>query len=566
MDRGMRKISEKKYKIILWSALLAVLIINVFYWGIQKEGYFCDEVYSYHYSNQVDFPIITEDRAEKSWQDSWHDSDFFIDYLTISEEEAFDITGVYRSAQKDNHPPVFYTLMEISCSIFSKMFPGTFSKWCGIMINIFFYILSIVVLYKLAKEVLQSDFWAIAVCILYGFSSGAVSTAVFIRMYMLYTFWSLLFAYVNALLWKRLWDRDKDTGIGLYFGLFVTAALGILSHYYFLIYAFFICVVIWGYSLWVKRYRFAVKYALVMAGSLICSYLIYPRMRYDLFSGMRGTEAFQNFKDQLDWKDAFGDFVSVVNAELFGRAGGLLIVLLCGMVIAVFILVGWNIKKNMTDQNSVRVVLEKKEKRRSMEFHVDIHDMAVIQMLFAVVFYMLLMAKIAPYQEDRYIFNIFPLIMLVVVYVARKLSVALRCSRRSEIFMVAVLFVFTVVGYMSSGVNYLYKGTEEKLQTASTYSDLPVFYINYGSTYRACADSVYFAKACYTYPTREENIDGISEAVSELEETDLSRFLVYIDLNCQDISAVIGRIEEELGTGRSRWLFDTEYSAVYIIE
>ena len=487
----------------------------------------------------------------------------------MSADETFDIKGVWKSIEQDPHPPIFYILMELSCSVFSVLFPGVFTKWCGIAINIFFFILAITVLYKLSKKILQSDFWAISVCALYGFSTGAVSTVVFIRMYMIFTFFALLFAYVNATLWEKIRNEEKASSKGAYLALFATTVMGILTQYYFFIYAFFICIVIWGYSLWAKKYRFAVEYALTMAAGLICSYLIYPRMRYDLFGGMRGTEAFQNFKDKENWGDSFKEFIAIINAELFGNAGGLLLIALIGMVICALVLLQWNVKKSVTSQNSIRIVLERKEKKQSLEFHIDIHDMIVVQMLLAALFYIVLMAKIAPYQEDRYIFNIFPQIMLIVVYIFRKLFIMLRSSRRAEIFGVIILLIFTGVGYISSGINYLYKGTEEKLQTASAYSDLPVFYINYGSTYRACADSIYFVKAQYTYPARIENIGEFSEALYELEtreEADTSRCLIYIDLNTVDIDAVISRIKEELKMNEARWLFDTQYSAVYIIE
>lgn len=558
----------KMNKMLLMGALLFALVVNLFYWGSRKEGYFCDEVYSYHYTNRVDAPYITVD-GEETWQETWHDTDFFRDYLTMSEDETFDIKGVLKSIEQDPHPPIFYILMELSCSSFSILFPGVFSKWCGIAVNIFFFVLAIIVLYKLSKEISQSDFWAMSVCALYGFSTGAVSTVVFIRMYMIYTFFALLFAYVNALLWKKIWDEKKDSGNGAFFALFATAVLGILTQYYFLIYAFFICITIWGYSLWAKKYRFAVKYALAMAAGLICSYLIYPEMRYDLFSGMRGTEAFQNFKDKLDWKSSFGEYIAIVNAELFGNAGGLILIVLIVMAIGSLVLLQWNVKKSVTAQKDVCIALERKERKQALEFHIDVHDMIFIQILPAVLFYLILMAKIAPYQEDRYIFNVFPQIILIVVYIFRKLLIVLRSSHRLEIFGVIVLLIFTGTGYLSSGVNYLYKGTEKKLQTASNYSDLPIFYINYGSNYRACADSVYFAQARYTYPAREENIGGFSAALDELKtrgEIDTQRCLVYIDLNCPDTNDIIKQIQEELKSGEAHWLFDTEYSAVYIIE
>ena len=66
----MNEIYSRKYKIILRGILLLALVANLFYWGSRKEGYFCDEVYSYHYTNRVDAPYITVDGEEETWQET----------------------------------------------------------------------------------------------------------------------------------------------------------------------------------------------------------------------------------------------------------------------------------------------------------------------------------------------------------------------------------------------------------------------------------------------------------------------------------------------------------------
>lgn len=568
MTERMKKLCSKKYRIILQGVILCILIANAFYQGTRKEGYFGDELYSYHFVNQIEYPYITEDRGEEAWMNTWHDSDFFLDYLTITEEEAFDIAGTYQSISKDVHPPLFYLLLELICSAFSMVFPGVFSKWCAILINILFFTLTIVVLYKLAEYITESDFMAMAVCILYGLSVGAASTIVFIRMYMVLTFCCVIFTYLNALLWKRLLYRKNMSGVSLYLALFLSTILGILTHYYFFVYAFFISIVIWMYSLFAKKYRFLIEYALTMAAGILSAYLIWPDMLNDIFKGYRGTEAFDNFSGNTDWK-AFGELFSLINSELFGGGGGLILLFLVLAALCSISALWWHVERHITEEGITHIVLERKEEKKKIEFQYNIHDRIVLQIIFAVLFYVFLISKIAPFREDRYIFNVYPMVILIVVYIVGKLLSHLLTGRLPIMIALLVLLCFTGIGYLTTGVNYLYRGTEEKLAVADSYSHLPAFYIHQGSTFRACGDSVYFSKARYTYPTREEELGGLKEALEELETmegAEISQCLIYIDLRFSDTDSILEQVKQELNTDEIRLLFRTEYSAAYIME
>ena len=561
----MDKLYGKKKSIMIFCVMMSVLVVNLFYWGNKKEGFFGDELYSYHFVNQTDYPYITEDRGDETWMNSWHTSDYFLDYLTTDGEEAFDISATYLSIRKDVHPPLYYLLLKMFCSAFSLILPSVFSKWCGILLNISFFILTIPILFKLAEYLTKSSIFAIITCILYGFGIGAVSTVVFLRMYMMFTFFSVLFTYINALLWKRLWEEKSDSKTAVYAALCLATIMGFLSHYYFVVYAFFISVFIWVCSIIVKRYRFAIKYALTMAIGILGSFLIWPDMRNDIFTGYRGEEALENFAESTDWS-SFKELLSIANAELFGGCGGLLLIFFALALIYIVISVWWNLEKHITQEGNIRILCERKEKRKKAELQISYADIVIIQILLAVVCYIYLISKIAPYREDRYIFNTFPMIMLMTVYTVQKLLSALSADRTSRIIVLFAMLAVMAIGYISPGVNYLYKGTKQNLNTANLYSDLPVFYISSGSTFRTCGDSVYLSKAPAVYPTRADSIGSLSDALEQLVGRETSRCLVYIDLEIPDLNTVAAQVKQELGVNEVRYLFDTEYSAAYIAE
>lgn len=564
----MSKRGSKGYA-ILFCVFLLMLVGNLLYWGKRKEGFFGDELYSYHYVNQIEYPYITEDRGTVTWMNSWHPSDYFRDYLTIDKTEAFDIYGTYQSITRDVHPPVFYILLEMLCSVFSWIFPGAFSKWCGILINIFFLFLSVLVLYRLARELCGSKGFAFAVCILYGFSVGAVSTAVFLRMYAIFTFASVLFLYMNTLLWREMRPDRHERNAAAYMGLCFSVILGILNHYYFFVFAFFACAFIWICSLIMKKYRFAIKYALTMAIGILGSYFLWPDMKNDIFSGYRGEEAFDNFAGSMSW-GAVKEFFTLIDAELFGGCGGIFIFVLLCILLYRFVSLRWRIGGRQDGEGGFFVTLEKREAVRKMELRFRYSDQIALQILFTVLFYILVISKIAPYREDRYIFNTFPMVSLLAVYAVKRLSADMPDSRRLRVGVFVMLAAFTAMGYLTPGVNYLYKGTEDKLETADLYSDLPVFYLNNGSTFRACGDSVYFSKAYAVYPlSPEAGTDDFAEALEQLKKEgdgEASRCLVYIDLDIPKTDGILNCVKQALHASEVRALFQTEYSAVYIAE
>lgn len=562
----MKEFMHRQGRHILYGALLLFLVINLFYWGGRKEGYYCDELYSYHFVCQVDYPSINGAREGVSWLNAWYTPDYFMDYFTITEDEAFDFSGTWQSIRQDVHPPVFYILLEMVCSMASFILPGVFSKWFGICINIVFFIMTIVVLYLLAKRVTKSELWAIAVCVVYGISTGAVSTVVFIRMYMIFTFSSALFVYLNAVIWEKLWKQNAKIGAGLYCALAATTILGILNHYYFIVYAFFICAAIWGSALLWKKFRFMLEYALAMVLGILCSLLIWPEMITDIFRDYRGEEAFNNLAKNTALGEAVTAFLGLINGELFGGCIGAIILLFAVGVILRGVKNKWEIERTVSWEG-VQYHFERKEVRKRMEFEICPQDLFWLQMVIATALYVFLIAKIAPYREDRYIFNVYPIIVLAVAYMGKKIFIGANADLFWSGVVIGGMLLTAAAGYITPGVNYLFKGTNWEMEVAESYSHLPTFYITEtNSRYRVCGDSVYLSKAQHIYPIKEDGIDGTKNALEEIEMEKASQFLVYIDLSFQDMEEVLEKVMRELDCSQVEQLYKTEYSIAYVIE
>ncbi len=564
----MEKWYEKKIRFAVYGMILLIMICNLIFWGSRKEGFFCDELYSYHFVCQTSYPSVNGARGDVTFTDHWHTPEYFMDYFTITKEEAFDLSGTLKSISYDVHPPLYYLLLELVCSVAAFVMPGVFSKWFGISVNLIFFVLTIIVLFLLAKRLLKSEPWGAAVCILYGLSVGAASTVVFLRMYTIFTFVCVLFTYLNLLLWESLWKEKGKRDTGLYIALALTAVMGVLNHYYFFIYAFFSCVMIWGYALIRRKFLFAVKYAAAMAAGILGSLLLWPAMLTDIFSDYRGAEAFGNLKENSDWGGALKEFVSLINSRLFGgNVGmGLLIILFVVLTALCAIEFYWQTEK-VRSQEGIRFVLCKKEKREKLSFSLNIHDLFFLQVLIVIFLYVALIAKIAPYREARYLFNLFPVVVLTIVYLAEKITSALKQKKQWMRVLAVVLFVLMLAGYIAPGVDYLYKGTDYEMMIAENHSHLPTFYVSYSNVrYQVCGDSVYLSKAQHLYPTTKEGIDSLSAALEELSMEDATQFVVYIDKTFSDTASVLEEVKEELGAANATHLFNTEYSEAYVLE
>lgn len=535
-------------------------IFNLLYWGIEKEGYHGDELYSYAFVCQTEYPSINMDRSEGDFLNAWHGSEYFQDYLIVSDDEVFDLSGTYESITHDVHPPIFYLLLKISCSIFKNHF----TKWAGIGLNIIFFVLTIIVLYAMSCELIESGWGRIVPMIAYGFSVGAVSTVVFVRMYMILTFATAMFCYLHILLWKNLQTDKRKKRITIYCGIFLTTILGFLTQYYFIVFAFFVCAVIWLYFVMARRIELIVGYAITMLSGLITSFLLWPSMYNHIFQNYRGKEAFDNF-GSVSSESRVKAFVTLIDKELFAGMGSIILILFGILVFLILFGCFYKVKRlNFTKESVLSYELERKKMPEKISGEMGVHFWIWLDFAVAVCFDILIISKIAPYKVDRYVFNVFPLIVLLVVVLALHLLRKISLNRILKVCGIVLVIVIVLVGYKTTGVAYLYKGTADKLNMAKQYSDLPVILLTYeNARFTSNCESIYFQNGQEVYPIDATGIEKISSALQEVGSTS---FILYIDKNYSDVDAVLQQVKEQTDAEETKWLYSTNVCAVYRVD
>lgn len=233
-------------------ALIGLQVGLMIYLGTQKQEFHIDEIYSYVFSNSTK----AEDFSFADWLlGDWTSGSGFDELTTVQPGEQLRLDAPYYNTALDCHPPVYYWMLHIVCSVV----PNTFTKWTGLGLNIGLFALTQVFVYLCSCLLVKSERLRLAPVALYGFSALAINTTLYIRMYALLTLLAVIYVYLNLLILRDgvLLRHVVAAAIVLY--------LGAMTQYYFLLLAFWAALIV-GVRLLVQR---RIKDALVYGTSAI---------------------------------------------------------------------------------------------------------------------------------------------------------------------------------------------------------------------------------------------------------------------------------------------------------
>lgn len=516
----MKTQNQKRYLILLALVLvLAVQTVMMGYFGHKKAGYHLDEVYTYELSNYPE----TFFSWTKGVMDTWVDGSFFQEGMSVDGLGDLDYSIPYHNQENDVHPPVYYFVIHTV----SALFHGEVSKWIGILPNMFFCLLTTVFLYLVAARLLPNRGLALLAAAMWGWSIGAMSTAVFIRMYAQLTCIAMALVLVH---WKALEDvrrgklRKRTAAL-----LFVVTLLGILTQYYFLVFCFFLCGIFFLYLCATRRWKLLGIYTVLEGGAVLAAVAIFPKMLFHIFGGYRGKEAFGNVSAKEGALEGLKKVASFISRQLFNGWLKECILLVVAVVVVYFLV-----------KHVLHLRLLAKGEKVGLSVEMDVHmdrklrlnishlDVAVTLLGVVAVGYWGLVGKVAPYKTDRYFFCIYPLVVLCMLYLGyRTLMLLVRNPQRSAIVLAVVALGITVMSYRTQKVNYLFLENNQRIQDLAGYEEYPVIILSVGGT-PAFADeqAMEFAEHSQVYRCGEKEFAALKNAV---ETKDLSDgFLLFI--------------------------------------
>lgn len=569
------KMKAYKYPLLL-SVILVVSLTAMIFFGFQKEGYHVDELYSYGLSNSAYLPFmhfgissydvkdwmneygagegiidlcsnllkdfrilkdngfdfygseiykaycIAQANSADTYTTTWVPGQDYLDYLAVAKDNTFNYASVYYNQRGDVHPPLFYILLHTICSFFQ----GQFSKWFGLALNMAVLLAALVVLYKMCKKHFGGERTALAVVAFYAFSSGFMSTAMFIRMYALLTLCALLCTYIHLELASVNFQFSRKHIIALFFSVFA----GYYTQYYFVLYAIGIAAVCLILMLLKKRWKSILVYISTLAGAAIAGIITWPFSIKHVFGGYRGqsslevlkTGSFYTYKTQYMIKH-------ILNYVFGGHVWLPVLIVILGLTAAFFL----NRKSFPTGKICIVIV--------------------------PMMFFTAVVGQISPFLSDRYVMCTYPFWCIAVIYMGYYgLSELLTWLDRRKafhateylnagLFILAVLFI-GCSNYLINEPGYLNPGGQETY-TVRENTDC-VFIIPDGSYNESSEELNILAQCDRVGVVYESNIDVLSEDYTY----ESGRYLLIEIINHLDEDIVLENVRKSLGVEALREL------------
>ena len=468
----MKYLKENKF-IILTIVILCGLM---FYFINQKQGFHEDEIFSYGSSNykydnvyrwfgyaeanqdilykqvltgslnnrinnlikyKTNIEQFNKDEILSKEIPTWKYKDEALEYLAIQKEDIFNYFSVYQNQARDVHPPFFYYLVHLT----STLFYNNFTKYIIFSINLVFFI-GVLLIIKKIVEALNHKELVIPTMILYGASMGCISTVMFQRMYMMVTFFSILYLYFIIKFIKNDFKiKDK-------FWFILTIILGFLTQYYFCIYIVLIFIILSIYLLLNKKYKKWFEFLKLHVISALIGIVIYPYCIEDIFFSYRGIGSSEaKTKTFLESLQYYGD--QLIN--LFGLQN-IIYLLIIGLIIT---------------------VIHKINKKEILK-----NKLNIIVIFLPIILFIMTISKIAPFLGEnytsRYMMLLFPVISIAILYMLTFLF-----DNKKTIFIVglSISLLLSINGLYNNTPVYLYKDYEKAMELAKDNSDKYFVYI-----------------------------------------------------------------------------------------
>lgn len=467
-----------KSKMVLPILLLVILSVTLF-WSSKKEGYFIDEVYTFGLANNAYSPFLKEglngapladymytkfyaqdlsgtlenikgivnDIKENGIRGSeifaaykadvyakytpaWLDKEYLLNYAAIQEGHKFDFISVYYNQFRDVHPPFYYLIVNICSSFFPNQIPDNIC----IYINIFFMMLTCIMVYKLSEVYFKDIRMMCLATLFYGLSMGTLSMSLYLRMYSMLTF----FIISNFWYHYQYLNNDFKLNKKIAMGIGLTTIAGFYTQYFYLIYLFFVMNIILAIMIKQKKFYNIMKYFSLLGVAGVISLIIWPFSIRHLLSSSKSSEMVDNLIHS-NYIVNLLDFIQLIIKSFF--VNKLIFILYIIMLIA----------------GACYLMIKKRI------FLYQIFHKKQLLLMVPCIGYLLVIAKISDIQSDRYIMCIYPFIVILMIDLAF-LIISNIIYKKRIFLMIGMLSLVLLFAYLKNTPNYLYNRTPESIE------------------------------------------------------------------------------------------------------
>ncbi len=509
--------------------LILIFTALFLFYGNYKEYLYEDEVLSYTAANsQYGMrPALPLNRIVRG-------SEFVSDAVTVRSDRRFDFGNAVGNTSSDPHPPIYLILLHFVCSLF----PGTFSKWYALMINYFAGAATVVLLHMAGKYLWsreeKPERYAFSAAVIYLYSLGFMNQLMNLRMYVLLQAFTTLLTLQYLKLIERV-EKGKLNEEKVFdkkdcVFLILNVLAGALTHYYFLIFAFFEAAFFTILLIKEKEIRSLILHTASYVLSGLLTVLIFPPVLWQLTGSDVGSESF-DARSVSDLIMRIRVMLSQVNTELFGGNLFLYIILMAVVIIVI-------------------LAVEKKTIRPSIK---------EAFLFITVLFYFLTVSCTTPYLTGRYLSPVYPLIILLTVsFCLTPVRVIFRSERVGLIFLMLIMAA-PMFSQIKDGLYDVDKAVMQQLSKEHS-DDLCIFFRGIST------EENYFELQNYDRVLGMKLNPGEGEEEGDIQTIRGEKELVVYIPSDRDVDEYLKRIREiDPGFKNMDRLYRAYYSDAYLL-
>lgn len=420
------KLNNKKTAIFLTVLIVLSLTISTFFM-ISKQGFHEDELLTYNLANSS---------KQLDVNGGWNTPEDFNEYLTVSPEHRFDYGLVYENQIIDaSHPPFYYALVHMVCSIF----PQTFSKYLAFSINIFAMTGILIMLFKIAKIISKNNLYSLIATATFALSIACFTMTIYLRMYSTLTFLVLSMIYMNL----KIYEQKNTAKARDFIILGVITLFGTLTQYYFILFEGLTGLIMLVFKIKEKNFKDLRNYIIAVGIGSVLALCIYPFIITNVLGGNRG----------LGSMEISVDLITIVTYVIYKICTYFQVLAKDVFINQVWLFVALTV---IALAFAVYMRFVKKEKLSRTAF------MAFIPSLI----YFIAISLLSPFNSDRYVMASLPLIVTLFVFIFLKIA---RLTKNKKLFYTVpvCIAIICAVGLISVKPYYTY-GKKPELYTPQT--------------------------------------------------------------------------------------------------
>ena len=388
--------------------LVCIIILTgllVVFFGSRKLEYHEDEVWNYGLANHIGgiYPDVEYGKVYTGMGP-------FESFMEVQSGKQFDYKNVFENQKMDVHPPLYYCFLHTVCS----MFPDSYSIWYAVAINLFWMIFISILIYKLTYNITKNPNFSLGILLAYETTIVALDTFLYLRMYTQFTFFTIALAYLI----NKYWDRKLDVKFYVPFSVIIIG--GLLTHYYFMIFAFAICVCFAIKLLMEKRTKEIINCVITTACDVAIYLLIWSTILDHIFGGYRGKEAGGKVVS-LDGLINLVEMMFITSTDTFTLLSAVF-----GILMLVLFIKRIKQKKNVFDYR--------------------------FALLYAGIFDFIVVGQISPFYASRYVSPVmFIFVITSIIAVSSYMGERIGDRKKARILVIAACLIFNVIGYAVGG-------------------------------------------------------------------------------------------------------------------